>query len=122
MFQLLLLGIFIVLFTDAGFRFCNECKHYNGSKCLGGMKSCKKFSLFSVNRSCSTDNYYFNDRITGIYLFRYTTLSCRPCEAGMFQVFHDLLRETFCCTENDRCNDGNINLDVSPILVENAKK
>uniref|UniRef100_A0A8I5TTX5 Prostate and testis expressed 2 n=1 Tax=Pongo abelii TaxID=9601 RepID=A0A8I5TTX5_PONAB len=110
MFRLLLLGMFIVLFMDEGdrvltwkwVRFCNFCKHFDGSICRGGMKSCWKFNIYLKNRSCATDHYYFSDLTTGRYLFRYTTLSCRPCDEGMFQVFHDLLRETTCCISQNR--------------------
>lgn len=52
----------------------------------------------------------------GVYLFRYTTLTCKPCEAGMFQVFHDLLRETTCCSRGNRCNDGKDNHDLSKLV------
>ncbi|XP_069324731.1 prostate and testis expressed protein 2 [Eulemur rufifrons] len=123
MFRLLLLGIFLVLFMDEGdrvltlkwVRFCNECKHFDGYRCHGGMKHCWKFNMYSTNRSCSTNNYYYNDRISGRYLFRYTTLTCEPCEEGMFQVFHDLLRETFCCINKNRCNTGYDNLEITRI-------
>ncbi|KAL4697568.1 hypothetical protein H8959_003266, partial [Pygathrix nigripes] len=54
------------------------------------------------------------------YLFRYTTLSCRPCDEGMFQVFHDLLRETTCCINQNRCNTGRDNLDITRILGAEA--
>ncbi|XP_070931892.1 prostate and testis expressed protein 13-like isoform X2 [Macaca nemestrina] len=86
----------------SGVRFCNSCERFDGSICHGGMKSCWKFNLYSKNRSCATDHYYFSDLTTGRYLFRYTTLSCRPCDEGMFQVFHDLLRETTCCINENR--------------------
>lgn len=49
----------------------------------------------------------------GRYLYRHSKLSCEPCEEGMFQVFHDLLRETFCCTDNDRCNDPDQIIDTT---------
>uniref|UniRef100_A0A8C9GDC5 Uncharacterized protein n=1 Tax=Piliocolobus tephrosceles TaxID=591936 RepID=A0A8C9GDC5_9PRIM len=116
MFRLLLLGMFVVLFMDEGIQFCNSCEHFDGSICHGGMKSCWKFNLYLKNRSCATDHYYFSDLTTGRYLFRYTTLSCRPCDEGMFQVFHDLLRETTCCTNQNRCNTGRDNLDITRIL------
>ncbi|XP_053451615.1 prostate and testis expressed protein 13-like [Nycticebus coucang] len=121
MFRLLLLGIVMVLFMDEGdrvltqkwVRYCNECKHFDGYKCVGGMKKCWKFDIYRHNRSCSTENFYASDRLTGRYLFRYTKLSCKPCEEGMFQLFHDLLRETFCCTDKNRCNNGYNNLDIT---------
>lgn len=69
------------------------------------MKNCWKFNAMVRNRSCRTDHFYFTDRLTGMYLYRYSRLSCDACEAGMVQMFHDVLRETFCCTQNDRCND-----------------
>ncbi|XP_065385279.1 prostate and testis expressed protein 13-like isoform X1 [Macaca fascicularis] len=124
MFRLLLLGMFAVLFMDEGdrvltwkwVRFCNSCERFDGSICHGGMKSCWKFNLYSKNRSCATDHYYFSDLTTGRYLFRYTTLSCRPCDEGMFQVFHDLLRETTCCINENRCNTGRDNLDITRVL------
>ncbi|KAM9659022.1 prostate and testis expressed protein 13-like [Trichechus inunguis] len=92
MFRLLLLGIFTVLFMDEG-------KAWKG-------------------RTCSTEHFYFSDRSTGRYLFRFTRLSCQSCEEGPFQVFHDLLRETYCCSEEDLCNDGRKNIDVSTGNVE----
>ncbi|XP_075857459.1 prostate and testis expressed protein 13-like [Microcebus murinus] len=124
MFRLLLLGMFLVLFMDEGervlttkgIRLCNECKHFDGIKCRNGMKHCWKFNIYRQNRSCTTNNYYFSDRLTGRYLFRYTTLTCKPCEEGMFQLFHDLLRETFCCTDKNKCNTGYHNLDITRML------
>uniref|UniRef100_A0A8I3W1E0 Prostate and testis expressed 2 n=1 Tax=Callithrix jacchus TaxID=9483 RepID=A0A8I3W1E0_CALJA len=113
MCRLLLLGMVLVLFMDEGdrvltwrwIRHCNFCKHFDGFICQGGMKSCWKFNVLLTNRSCATDNYYFNDPTSGRYLFRYTTLSCRPCDEGMFQEFHDLLRETTCCINHNRISD-----------------
>uniref|UniRef100_A0A5F9DGB4 Prostate and testis expressed 2 n=1 Tax=Oryctolagus cuniculus TaxID=9986 RepID=A0A5F9DGB4_RABIT len=114
MFRLFLLGIFIVLFIGEkkgcrdGFlifsviRFCNRCDHFDGAICHGGMKSCWKFNVYSENKSCATNHYYYSDRFSGTYLFRYTTLNCKVCEEGMLQLFHDLLRETHCCTDRDR--------------------
>ncbi|XP_054568511.1 prostate and testis expressed protein 13-like [Eptesicus fuscus] len=104
-----------MLFMDEGdrvlttkwVRFCHKCDVFDGYNCIGEMKSCWKINAAATNRSCRTDNLYFYDRLTGRYLYRYTTLSCETCEAGMFQVFHDLLRETFCCVHDDRCNDPN---------------
>lgn len=49
----------------------------------------------------------------GRHLYRYSKLSCSPCEEGMVQEFHDLLRETFCCNHADLCNNGNINVDTT---------
>ncbi|XP_075384112.1 prostate and testis expressed protein 2 [Tenrec ecaudatus] len=111
MYQLILLGIFIVLFMDEDIRNCYDCDYFDGYQCRGIMKACWKFNVLIQNRTCTTDHYYFNDRNTGRYLYRYTKLSCRSCEAGMFQAFHDLLRETFCCTDDDMCNDGRQNED-----------
>ena len=45
------------------------------------------------------------------YHYRYSVLSCRACEEGSFLVFHDLYRETFCCTE-DKCNTVEKNLNI----------
>ncbi|KAM6158653.1 prostate and testis expressed protein 13-like [Rhynchocyon petersi] len=115
MFRLLLLGIFMRVFMDEDIRICYNCNHFDGYKCHGGMKTCWKFNVLRTNRTCTTENYYYNDRITGVYLFRYAKLSCQPCEEGMFQVFHDLLRETFCCTDKDHCNDGLNNIDFSVV-------
>ena len=50
------------------------------------------------------------------YNYRYTVLSCRTCEEGSFMIFHDLYRETFCCTE-DNCNDPEKNMDISKVPV-----
>uniref|UniRef100_G3U2M4 Prostate and testis expressed 2 n=1 Tax=Loxodonta africana TaxID=9785 RepID=G3U2M4_LOXAF len=119
MFQLLLLGILLVLFMDEGdrvqpskyIRNCNKCEYFDGYKCHGGMKICWKFNVLLTNRSCSTEHFYFNERSTGRYLFRYTKLSCRSCEEGMYQIFHDLLKETYCCSEEDFCNEGKTNID-----------
>uniref|UniRef100_A0A5F9D5P2 Prostate and testis expressed 2 n=1 Tax=Oryctolagus cuniculus TaxID=9986 RepID=A0A5F9D5P2_RABIT len=121
MFRLFLLGIFIVLFIGekkGWIRFCNECDHFDGVKCHGGMKSCWKFNFSSNNRSCATSHYYYSHRLSGTYLFRYTILSCDPCEEGMQQLYHDLLRETHCCTDRDKCNDGKNNLEVSKLVSE----
>uniref|UniRef100_A0A8C6W9V3 Prostate and testis expressed 13 n=1 Tax=Nannospalax galili TaxID=1026970 RepID=A0A8C6W9V3_NANGA len=117
MFRLILLGVFVMFLMDKGIKFCNFCMHYDGTKCITGMRSCWKFDMLLKNRSCASENYYYNDRTTGIYLFRYTTLSCKRCGEGMSQVFHDLLKETFCCTDRSYCNDGSVNSDISPILL-----
>ncbi|XP_062053636.1 prostate and testis expressed protein 13-like [Lepus europaeus] len=116
MFRLFLLGIFIVLFIVI--RFCNRCDHFDGAICHGGMKSCWKFNVYSTNKSCATNHYYYSDRFSGLYLFRYTTLNCKVCEEGMFQLLHDVLRETHCCTERDRCNDGRNNEEISRLVRE----
>uniref|UniRef100_A0A8C3YC41 Uncharacterized protein n=1 Tax=Catagonus wagneri TaxID=51154 RepID=A0A8C3YC41_9CETA len=113
MFRLLLLGAFMVLFMNEGefsslslvIRFCNSCSNFNGVNCRHSMKRCWKFNVLPTNRSCTADHFYYYHRPTGLHLYRYSKLSCRPCEAGMFQVFHDLLRETFCCTHDNLCND-----------------
>ncbi|KFO31377.1 hypothetical protein H920_07212 [Fukomys damarensis] len=117
MFRSLLLGIVMVLFEVEGLRYCHECKHFDGDICQTGMKSCWKFNVLMYNKSCSTENFYFYDRNTGRYLFRYTVLSCRPCAAGIVQVFHDLLSETFCCTEDNFCNDGSANFDIGSVTL-----
>uniref|UniRef100_A0A8D1ILR6 Prostate and testis expressed 2 n=1 Tax=Sus scrofa TaxID=9823 RepID=A0A8D1ILR6_PIG len=93
-----------------GFRFCNACDFYDGFTCLKPQKSCSKFNLFFPT-ACTTDHFYFYHRRTGTYLYRYSKLSCRPCEAGMSQLFHDLLRETHCCLK-DKCNDVEKTLDI----------
>lgn len=49
----------------SGVQFCNSCERFDGSICHGGMKSCWKFNLYSKNRSCATDHYYFSDLTTG---------------------------------------------------------
>ncbi|XP_042760324.1 prostate and testis expressed protein 13-like [Panthera leo] len=99
--------------TSKGIRFCYHCDFFDGFKCLTHLKKCWKFNLMIYNRSCTINHYYYNDKITGRYLYRYTKLSCNPCEEGMFQVYHDLLRETFCCNHADLCNNGNINMDTT---------
>nr|KAF6311889.1 hypothetical protein mPipKuh1_009086 [Pipistrellus kuhlii] len=112
-FQVLLLGVFMVLFMDEGdrvltirlIRYCNQCEFFDGYKCIGGIKSCWKFNIAWYNRSCRTDHMYYYDRPTARYLYRYTKLSCETCEAGMNLEFHDLMRETYCCVHDDRCND-----------------
>uniref|UniRef100_A0A8D0NRS1 Uncharacterized protein n=1 Tax=Sus scrofa TaxID=9823 RepID=A0A8D0NRS1_PIG len=118
MFRLFLLGVFTVLFMNEGdrvltwkwFRFCNACDFYDGFTCLKPQKSCSKFNLFFPT-ACTTDHFYFYHRRTGRYFYRYSKLSCRPCEAGMSQLFHDLLRETHCCLK-DKCNDVEKTLDI----------
>ncbi|XP_029771148.1 prostate and testis expressed protein 2 isoform X2 [Suricata suricatta] len=108
--------------TSKWFRFCHDCNFYDGFKCRGPKKRCWKFNLFlSYNRSCTTDHYYYNDLVTGRYLYYYTKLSCNPCEEGMFQVFHDLLRETHCCTNEHMCNTGNDNLEKSALFGEDKE-
>ena len=201
-------------------RSCYQCAHFDGYRCRSGLKKCWKFNLMIHNRSCSTEHYYYTDRITGKFrlerdtrhyqwcppflesrcggklgpwerlgkvefsvvhppevesvweaevfswsclerprwdagtvwgiilihgkpmsfwrdviagktvwlskaitfafflslgraLYRYTRLSCKVCEEGMVQVFHDLLKETFCCSHDNLCNNGNINLDTT---------
>uniref|UniRef100_H0XKB6 Prostate and testis expressed 2 n=2 Tax=Otolemur garnettii TaxID=30611 RepID=H0XKB6_OTOGA len=123
MFRLLLQGIVMVLFMDEGdrvltskgIRYCNDCKRFDGYKCLGGMKQCWKFDIYRYNRSCATEHFYYSDRSSGRYLFRYSKLSCKICEEGMTQLFHDLLRETVCCTDRNRCNNGFNNLEITRI-------
>ncbi|KAM5185866.1 prostate and testis expressed protein 13-like [Callospermophilus lateralis] len=116
MFQLLLLGVFIVLFKDKVIRICHFCDHYTVMGCRTGMKSCWKLNYEPGNRSCRTTNYYYHDRTSDRYLFNYAKLSCEPCEAGMTQPLHDVLAETFCCTDKSRCNDGSENLDTYRLL------
>uniref|UniRef100_A0A8D1DL90 Uncharacterized protein n=1 Tax=Sus scrofa TaxID=9823 RepID=A0A8D1DL90_PIG len=96
--------------SSLGFRFCNACDFYDGFTCLKPQKSCSKFNLFFPT-ACTTDHFYFYHRRTGRYFYRYSKLSCRPCEAGMSQLFHDLLRETHCCLK-DKCNDVEKTLDI----------
>ncbi|XP_051011800.1 prostate and testis expressed protein 13-like isoform X2 [Acomys russatus] len=122
MFRMLLLSVFILLLIDTVIKHCNLCTHYDGFTCRSGMKTCWKFGLLVNNKSCTTENFYFYDRFTGIYLFRHTKLSCKPCARGMYQLYHDLLRETFCCTNKDYCNDGTANLDISQIIVEDMRE
>ncbi|MEJ1283656.1 prostate and testis expressed protein 4 isoform X2 [Cricetulus griseus] len=122
MSRILLLGASIVLLMDTVIRYCNLCNHFDGNRCLGGMRRCWKFNLLLTNRSCTTENFYFNDRITGLYLFRYSRLSCKRCGQGMFQEFHDLLRETFCCIERNYCNDGLTTLETSSLYFEDIKE
>ncbi|XP_031210727.1 uncharacterized protein LOC116079131 [Mastomys coucha] len=132
MFQKLLLSVSIILLMVVGervltfnlIRHCNLCKHYDGFTCRSGMKSCWKFDLWTQNRTCTTENFYYYDRFSGLYLFRYAKLNCKPCANGMYQVFHDLLRETFCCIDKSFCNDGTANSDISSLLIEdmNQKK
>ena len=55
---------------------------------------------------------FFLDR----YNYRYSVLSCRTCEEGVFLIFHDLYRETYCCTENN-CNDAEKNQDITKIKM-----
>ncbi|XP_029771151.1 prostate and testis expressed protein 2 isoform X5 [Suricata suricatta] len=99
--------------TCEGIRVCYHCDHFDGYKCLTHLKRCWKFNLMAYNRTCTTDHYYYSDRITGRHLYRYSKLSCSPCEEGMVQEFHDLVRETFCCNHADLCNNGNINMDTT---------
>ena len=41
----------------------------------------------------------------GRQLYHYSVLSCKDGE-GVQLLHHDLLRETYCCINDDRCNDG----------------
>uniref|UniRef100_A0A8C0SYI1 Prostate and testis expressed 2 n=2 Tax=Canis lupus TaxID=9612 RepID=A0A8C0SYI1_CANLF len=105
--QLLLLGILTLVFMKEGIRFCHECNSFDGFQCRVPMKHCWKFNIFSKNnRSCTTEHYYYYHRVTGRYFYHYTRLSCKVCEEGMVQVFHDLLKETHCCTDKPLCNTG----------------
>ncbi|KAL6030290.1 hypothetical protein STEG23_036188 [Scotinomys teguina] len=130
MSQMLLLAMSIILLTDTGERvltfplikFCNLCSHFDGYKCLGGMKRCWKFDMLWYNRTCTTENFYFYDILTGASIFQYSKLSCKPCALGMYQVYHDLLRETFCCTDRSYCNDGTNSLDISSLYFKDQKE
>ncbi|XP_076780585.1 prostate and testis expressed protein 13-like isoform X1 [Arvicanthis niloticus] len=129
MFWKLLLSISIILLMDIEKRMltvqlikrCNYCDHYDGSRCRTGMKSCWKFDIWTHNRTCTTENYYYSERATGLYLYRYAKLNCKPCAPGMYQIFHDLLRETYCCTDRNYCNDGTANSDISSLLLEDMR-
>uniref|UniRef100_A0AC11EER7 Uncharacterized protein n=1 Tax=Ovis aries TaxID=9940 RepID=A0AC11EER7_SHEEP len=120
MFQLLLMSVFTVLFMNErdrvlsmqkNIQFCFRCEFHDGSTCFRGMKSCWKFKIAGMKRACVTDNFYYYDRIADRYHFRYSVLSCRACEEGSFMIFHDLYRETFCCTE-DKCNNPEKTLNI----------
>ncbi|XP_025320792.1 prostate and testis expressed protein 13-like isoform X2 [Canis lupus baileyi] len=84
MFPLLLLCIFTVLLMDEGdrvwtaklIRSCYQCAHFDGYRCRSGLKKCWKFNLMIHNRSCSTEHYYYTDRITG------TICSLKHIESG----------------------------------------
>ncbi|MBZ3883276.1 putative prostate and testis expressed protein 2 isoform X2, partial [Sciurus carolinensis] len=97
-------------------RFCNYCDYYDGYRCKGGMGTCWKLNFGEQNKSCLTSNHYLYDRLLGIYLYHYARLSCEPCEAGMLQIFQDVMRETFCCMDKNRCNNGKANLDMVHII------
>ncbi|KAF4009723.1 hypothetical protein G4228_000836 [Cervus hanglu yarkandensis] len=118
MFRLLLMSMFTVLFmneskpVEGGFQVCLSCDFYNGYTCLHKMQSCWKFKVGSLKRACVTDHFYYYDRIADRYNYRYSVLSCRTCEEGAFLIFHDLYRETYCCTENN-CNDAEKNQDIT---------
>ncbi|XP_008764297.1 prostate and testis expressed protein 13-like isoform X1 [Rattus norvegicus] len=130
MSQKLLLSVSIILLMDIGERvvtirfikICNLCSHHDGFECRTGMRSCWKFDILPENRTCTTENYYYTDRYTGLNLFRYAKLSCRPCAPGMYQMFHDLMRETFCCTDKNYCNDGTANSDISSLLIQDKRE
>ncbi|XP_042138033.1 prostate and testis expressed protein 13-like [Peromyscus maniculatus bairdii] len=129
MFRMLFLALSIILLTDTGeraltiplIRMCNLCSNFDGNKCLDGMKKCWKFNMLWFNRTCTTENFYFYDILTGAHIFRYSKLSCKPCASGMFQVYHDLMRETFCCTDRSYCNDGINRLEMSSLYFEDRK-
>ncbi|XP_036031645.1 prostate and testis expressed protein 4-like isoform X2 [Onychomys torridus] len=122
MFRMLFLAMSIILLMDTVIRVCNLCSHFDGNKCLGGMKKCWKFNmLWKLNRTCATEHFYFFDILTGAHIFRYSKLSCKPCASGMYQVYHDLMRETFCCSDRSYCNDGTIHLDMSSLYFEDQK-
>uniref|UniRef100_A0A8C7BLB2 Uncharacterized protein n=1 Tax=Neovison vison TaxID=452646 RepID=A0A8C7BLB2_NEOVI len=121
--HLLLLGTFTVVFmdNDEGIRFCHECDFFDGFKCRSKMKRCWKFNLFlPYNRSCTTEHYYYSNRVTGRYLFHLTKLSCKICQEGVTQVYHDLLKETHCCNDRSMCNTGKDNLERSVLYGEDA--
>ncbi|KAJ1066112.1 hypothetical protein K5549_017841, partial [Capra hircus] len=118
MFRLLLMSVFTVLFMNEtskssslplDIQLCFRCDFHDGFSCFQGMKTCWKFKVAGLKRACVTDNFYYYDRIADRYHYRYSVLSCRACEEGSFLVFHDLYRETFCCTE-DKCNTVEKNL------------
>ncbi|XP_029771150.1 prostate and testis expressed protein 2 isoform X4 [Suricata suricatta] len=51
--------------TSKRIRVCYHCDHFDGYKCLTHLKRCWKFNLMAYNRTCTTDHYYYSDRITG---------------------------------------------------------
>ncbi|XP_063111722.1 prostate and testis expressed protein 13-like [Cavia porcellus] len=104
-----------------GIRRCYSCKHFDGEHCRHPMKNCWKFNWLPDNKSCSTENFYFHDRDSGRYLFRYTILSCKPCVGGVTKLYHDFHRETFCCVNENLCNDGSANLDLGRVSLEEAR-
>ncbi|ELW72236.1 hypothetical protein TREES_T100008316 [Tupaia chinensis] len=127
---LLLLGALTALLLDPGVRFCYHCDHFDGFRCRGGMKSC--WTAARWVRFCYHCDHFDGFRCRGgmkscwklnmlWYLYRYTTLGCQPCVEGMFQVFHDLLRETTCCTNLNKCNDANRNPDITRIFGKETK-
>ncbi|XP_070639153.1 prostate and testis expressed protein 13-like [Bos indicus] len=125
MFRLLLMSMFAVLFVNERdrvlgankwFQLCRRCEFHNGYSCNHVIGSCWKFKIANLKRACVTDNFYYYDRVADRYNYRYSVLSCRTCEEGSFMLFHDLYRETFCCTE-DNCNDPEKNMDISKIAM-----
>lgn len=56
----------------------------------------------------------------GRYLFHLTKLSCKICQEGVTQVYHDLLKETHCCNDRSMCNTGKDNLERSVLYGEDA--
>jgi hypothetical protein len=53
-----------------------------------------------------------------IHFFRYAKLNCKFFAPGIYQIFC----ETFCYTDKNYCNDGNIHLDTSSILIEDMNQ
>ncbi|OBS77683.1 hypothetical protein A6R68_19928, partial [Neotoma lepida] len=122
MLRMLLLATAIILIMDTVIKYCNLCSHFDGYSCLGGMKTCWKLDMLRHKKTCTTEHFYFYDILTGAHIFRYSKLSCKPCALGLFQVYHDLLRETYCCTDKSYCNDGTNRLDMSSIYFQDRKE
>ena len=55
-----------------------------------------------VGQDCGTNFFLFS---LGRQLYHYSVVSCKDGE-GVHLLHHDLLRETYCCINDDRHNDG----------------
>uniref|UniRef100_A0A4W2H167 Uncharacterized protein n=1 Tax=Bos indicus x Bos taurus TaxID=30522 RepID=A0A4W2H167_BOBOX len=104
MFRLLLMSMFTVLFVNERFRLCHSCDYFNGLQCLKPKKDCWKLNILITNRIVTEGLTFFLFSL-GRQLYHYSVLSCKDGE-GVQLLHHDLLRERYCCINDDRCNGG----------------
>lgn len=108
-------GLFLVLSRETSMR----CRH-----CFGNHSHPWKTNELLERCHCWEDSVIKQRDHTcfflslGRALYRYTRLSCKVCEEGMVQVFHDLLKETHCCTDKPLCNTGHDIVEKSVLYGE----